>query len=118
MSDAFEDVVLIIGFFGDDLLDMTVEALTVLGCQVFCGQYHYRNFTPFFISLQCCDDLKAVHLGHHEVEQDEVGLILGEPIEGNKTIVGGNNLPAGDFEGARQKVAGIFIIFDNEDCAW
>src|SRR5262249_58827366 len=40
-----------------------------------------RNIPPRTFLLQRCDHRKAVHLWHHQIEQDHVRLVLSETIQ-------------------------------------
>src|SRR4029079_9540366 len=56
-----------------DALDAAIEALAILTRYIFRGHHQDRNVAPFLTLANLVKKLEAVHLGHHEVEHDDVG---------------------------------------------
>ena len=57
----------------ENLLHVPVEPLAVLGGQVLGGDHHDRDGPPGLVAAELGDELEAVHLRHHQVEQDQLG---------------------------------------------
>ena len=58
--------------------------------------------------------LKAVELGHHDVEQDEVGLFLEGALEAGFAVGGGEHAIALGFEAVGQGGAHRALVFDDQ----
>jgi len=68
--------------FGDDLARLPHEALPFLRREFLGGEHDHRNVLPFRMFAECVEELEAVHLGHHNIEQNERGLfVLHEPFQ-------------------------------------
>ena len=63
-------------------------------------------------------ELPAVHHRHHQVEQDDAGLTPAfEALERLLAVGGALDLEAFQLEEPAQHVAGIDVVFDDENCA-
>jgi len=67
------------------------------------------------VGLELAAHLEAVELGHHDVEQDEVGQERAGLGQGLRTVGGHCQPVAVDLEAAREDVAVGLVIIGNED---
>ncbi len=58
-------------------------------------------------------DLMAIHAGHHDVEQDEVGPVRHRHLEPAESIAGGHDLVADGFEADAQGGGDLRVIFND-----
>jgi hypothetical protein len=68
-----------------------IQSRAVLRVEITRGDDDDRKVPPASLLLQGGDDRKAVHLRHHQVEQDDVRLAFFETIE---RLVGGTSRPS------------------------
>jgi hypothetical protein len=67
---------------------MAVEAPAVLLGEVFGGDDHDRDRPSGFLLAPCLDQLKPVHLRHHEIEQDHHRPACRDTLQGHSPILG------------------------------
>jgi hypothetical protein len=67
--------------------------------------------------LQRRHQLKAVHLGHHKIEQDHVGQFRSDRVEGEPAICRLANRPASRPEDRTHELALILVVLDDKDIA-
>ena len=104
----------VLGALLNDVLDVEVEFGPLLGRQLLGGRDHDRHRRVLLAPAQFLEELETVHLGHHEVEQDDLRLGLGEPIEGDASVLGLEDRDAGVLERSNQQLAGGRIVVDDE----
>jgi hypothetical protein len=63
-------------------------------------------------------DFEAVHVGEHDVEDDEVGLEAGGGAEGLGGVAGDLDLETGEAEGGGQERADVLLVVDDEDAVF
>ncbi len=71
------------------------EDIGVLGLG---GEHDDGDLPGLGIGLEALEDLEAVHPGHHDVEDDQVGLVGFDFLEGFGAVEGGRHLVAGTLE--------------------
>ena len=101
----------------EDNLYMLQLWFDVLGGQVERGDDDDRDGPPGGVRLQRRHQLEAVHLGHHQIEQDHVGQFGGDRVEGEPAIRCLANRPASRSEDRSHELTLILVIFDDEDAA-
>jgi len=70
----------------------------------------------FVIDLQVLVDLPTVHIGHHQVEQDEVRLGFARGFQTFTSSHGANQFEVLVSEDETDKFDHIGVIFDADDC--
>jgi len=84
-----QEVVPLVGALLDDALHLPVEAAPIRLGQVLGGDDQHGDVAPLGPGPQLGEELEAVHLGHHEIEQDGIGAALGaEVVEIYKDVEG------------------------------
>src|SRR4030095_9206489 len=86
----------------EDLFYIAIEALAVVRRQVPRCDHHDRNWPPCFVVTQRLDKREAIHLWHHEIEQDQLRPILCDALQGDTPIGGLGHRPPLFFERAPQ----------------
>jgi hypothetical protein len=95
------------GALAEDLGDLALEALAVLGGEVVGGEDDDGEGAALSGGAQGTEELEAVHDGHHEVEEDEGGAAAGDLGEGGLTVGGledGEAVPVVEDAGSRERV--------------
>ena len=64
---------------------------------------------------KCADELKAIHLGHHDIEQDEIGLLVTGGVEGVLAVVGDDDAQPLFCEVIAHEGAHVRLVVHNED---
>ena len=67
------------------------------------------------VVLEAPQDLEAVDPGHHDVEQDQVDRLAGEPLQGVAAMDRRNRLVVEQLELLRQHVAVERLVVDDQD---
>ena len=74
-----------------------------------------RNRPEHRVGAHPLEDLEAVHLRHHDVEEDEVDRPRGQRLEGGASVHRGLDLVAERLEAAHQKVSIDLGVVDDEE---
>ena len=64
-----------------------IQPRAIFGVEIPRGDDDDRDVPPGRLLLQGCDDRKAVHLRHHQIEQDHVRLALLYTVERLATVL-------------------------------
>ena len=94
-------------------LDASDDALGVIDA----ADHDHGQVTELLVALDALQHLDAVHAGHHEIEQDDVGTILGEHGEGGLPVAGGRRRMPLAFEGGGQETTVQRVVIDHQDVA-
>jgi len=98
----------------DDAFDVTVEAAAVVGGEVLGGEDDDRNAASVGDAAEFLEESEAIHLGHHEVEEDKAGGGGAGKLERDATVFGFVDGPAILFERGLEDGAGVGIILDDQ----
>jgi hypothetical protein len=79
------------------------------------GEEDDGNFACGGISLEAGTDFVAVHAGHHDVEEDEIGLLFGGGESESFFAVGGDLSFVGIFESSGDHADVEGSVVDDED---
>ena len=101
----------------DDPGHHAVQAPAVLGRQVLGRQDDDRDGPPRLALAQHLEELEAVHLRHHQVEQDEPGRRRRQPLQRDPAVLGLVDGPPGALQHAAHQLAGRRVVLDEEDAA-
>ena len=77
--------------------------------------HDHRNVAQPGIVLEAAQHREAVHLGHHDVEQDQVDRFAGQPVEGVPAMDRGHRLVLEQLQLLRQHVAIERLVVDDQD---
>src|SRR5262245_53100375 len=78
----------------DHALDTAVEAGAIVLGEVLGGYDEHRNVAAVRAAAELGQELEAVHLGHHQIEHDDVRRGRGETLEPDAPILGLLDRPA------------------------
>jgi hypothetical protein len=67
------------------------------------------------VGLQAANDFKTIHAGHHDVEQDQVGLRIAARDAQGQRSVGGNPYCVVGLQAALQDVEVFRCVIDEQD---
>ena len=100
---------------GEGLGDVVVAAGTqtghlVLG-GVLCGQEEHGGGGAVF--AQAAGHLEAVHAGHHDVQDNEVGFFGVRLFEGFAAVAGGNYFKTGETQGGGEQFKNVELVIDD-----
>ena len=99
----------------DEVLGTGGEALAGHLGMVDAGEDQDRQLRQRWPPAQGEQDLEAVHGGHQEVEQDQIGRLALEPGEGGGAGFGQRHLVAGEREDVLQEESVVLEIVDDQD---
>src|SRR5690606_6356614 len=68
-----------------------------------------------FGRTQPSSDLEPVHLGHHDVEQDQVRRIDEGVVERGTAIAEDRDIVSGGFQEYAQRFTAVVVVFGNQD---
>ena len=71
----------IVDRLGEEIVGAGIEPRDAVGRLVERGDHHDRHMGGLGIGLDAAADFEAVHARHHDVEQDDVGLVLLHALE-------------------------------------
>lgn len=92
-----------------------LEPAVAIGGAVERGDHHDWNVVGGGIGLEAAADLEAVHVGHHDVEQDDVAFGAGTDRQRLVAVRGGHHVEIfGGETGLQQFDVGRDVV-DNED---
>jgi len=80
---------------------------------VACRDHYDRNLGGFGTVTECLDDLKSVHLGHHQIEQDHIDLVFMYQLEALWSGVGLNRDEAFTLQIAGEDCDGVLIVVNH-----
>ncbi len=121
------------GLFAGDLAEVGADAGeelghaeglgdVVVGAFVECGDFHGLLLADgedddggFGEAADGAGELDAVHLGHGEVGDDEVGLGGAEELEGFEAVVGDGDFVAAGLERGAEDAGDLALVVDDED---
>lgn len=82
------------------------------------GHHQHGDGGGLRVVLHAAADFEAVHLRHHEIEQDDIGRTGGDFLEGLQAVCGFRGFKAAGFEWiAEQGAIGGFVIDDQDKSA-
>ena len=110
-ADAGDDL-----FESEGLGDVVVTTGTqtghlVLG-GVLCGQEEHGGGGAVF--AQAAGHLEAVHAGHHDVQDNEVGVFGVRLFEGFAAVAGGNYFKTGETQGGGEQFKNVELVINDE----
>ena len=101
---------------GERLCDIVVraqlEAHDLVGLLLSRGQHDDRNVA---LRTHAAADLEAVHLGQHDVEQNEVGRLGERLVQTFRAVIGRHGIVALAAEVEHQDIRDRLFVLDNED---
>src|SRR5207249_4707317 len=80
--------------FGDVVISAHFEANDAVGFGGAGGEHDQGRVGGAVFSAQAAADLKAIDAGHHQVEDDQVGTMLGGDLETALTVGGDDHVVA------------------------
>ncbi len=98
---------------GDVVHRPQVEAVLLILRGIERRDENDRDLPRRVVMLQRLDDLMPVHVGHHHVEQDQVGLQFMGPFDGLNAILGQNDAAVVP-EQFGEEVA-VLLVIDHEN---
>ena len=90
--------------FGDVIHRTQLETLDDVGGVSLRREKDDRDLAPLLGGLELAAGFKAVHLRHHHVQQDQVGLDAGQHFERLLAVRGDADLVALLFQNGRQRL--------------
>jgi len=99
--------------FGDVVVGAEFEAEDLVDFLPLGGEHDDRHAAVGLADGAA--DLEAVFLRHHNVEEEEVGALGEEDLEGFGTVGGGKNAVPFGLEGVDQSQAQVGVVFGDEN---
>src|SRR5262252_1231427 len=92
-----------------------IQSRAVFGVEIERGDDDDRDVPPARLLLQRCNDRKAVHLGHHQIEQDHVRLALLYTFERLATVLSLSYRPLWTLEPSQHPLALNRVVLHYQD---
>src|SRR5204862_3538296 len=67
------------------------------------------------VGAELLADLQPAHAGHHQVEQDEVGLVTEADVEAGLAVGGGDDVEVLLLEVVAHELEEVFLVVDDKD---
>ena len=100
--------------FGDVIISALLEAVHPVIFFAFGGQHDHRHIADLAYHLQ---HFKAVNIGHHHIEQDQIGGGITHALEGLFPIEGFDHNKAIMFQVEPDEAHHTLFIIHHQDCA-
>jgi hypothetical protein len=114
-TDALDQILRSELFLDQHGLHTGVQSLAVFRVEIERGYDYDRNVPPARLLLQGGDDRKAVHLGHHQIEQDHIRLCLLQEVQRLSSVSCLPHNPLGRLKPSEHPLALDGIIFNQQD---
>jgi hypothetical protein len=101
--------------FLENILYSTSQTLSVSLRQVLCCEDNYWHVRAFRALAQVLDELESIHLGHHQVEEDETGDVCRHLLEADAAVFGFVDSPSFFLKKTTHHLACAFVVFDDEN---
>jgi hypothetical protein len=101
--------------FGDEIVAAGLDAANTVVARIQRGDHNDRYQLGFGIVFQQCANLEAVYLGHHDVEQDHVRLLLANELQTFSRFMGVRKIEARDFTRGFENGDGAGLVIDGDD---
>ena len=98
---------------GDAVVAAGVEALDLRLGLVLGGQEQDRCRVPG--AAKALGDAEPVHVGQHDIEDDQVGLLFEDGRDRLGAVRDGTNLESGEPEARDEQVTDVRLVVDDED---
>ena len=102
---------------GDVVVGAHLEAEDLVPLFHAAGDHDHGNAAGLGILLEPPTDLPAVELRHHDVEQDDVGLVLARALEGVGAIPDQDHVVAFLGQVVADELGHVLLVLDHEDAA-
>ena len=99
-------------WLGDVIIRAEFESQHFIGFIEFGGEQDDGRFAFFAIGF---DEVVTAHLGHHDVEQNEIGLFGAGGVEGFTSVGGDDDAEIFGFEIVAHEVADVGFVVGDED---
>ncbi len=99
---------------GDVVVRAQIEAANDIRFLLFGGDHDHRDAR---FAAQVADELVAVHVGHHDVQQDQVGVGLVEDLQRLAPVGGGQHLEILAAEKIAQQHLHVACIIHHQNFA-
>ena len=76
---------------------------------------NHRDAARFLAGLQTLADLDAIHVGHHDIEEDEIRFFLFDEIERLEAVVGSRHADVFAFQLSLQQLDVDGLVIDDQD---
>ena len=102
------------GTFAENGGGLLLEALALGGVEVHGGDDEDGGVTAEVSGAEAGEELEAIDVGHHEIEDDDAGADSGAFFEGLSAIGGFMDGPAEGVELALEETAGVGVVIDDQ----
>ena len=116
-ANGVDEAGVVAGAFYEHLRYAEFGEATDVDAVVGAGEDDDREVLPLRIAADVFEEADAVHDGHHQVENDEVGLEVAEAIECGKAVHGARDFVPEQPQQSRQRLEAVRRVIDDENCA-
>src|SRR5262245_34606119 len=98
----------------EDPFHIAVEALMVVEGEVLCRKHYNWDRPPGVVLTQRLEEGEAIHLRHHEVQENEIRPVRHHTLQGHTPVFGLGHCPPLLLQHAPQHVTHRRVIFDHQ----
>ena len=98
----------------NDTLDAAIKPVAVIIRQVLGGNDHYRDVLPVGPFAKFVEELKPIHLRHHQIENDDVGPRGGKRFDCDLAVLRFRYFPPDRLKRLTYSAANDLVIVDQE----
>src|SRR5579859_7074677 len=101
----------------NNLLYVDVQALAIINSVFHCCDYDNWDAPPVFVFANFLNKLKAIHFGHHQIEQNHPWMAVANAIQSDPPVFGLDDVPAVLFQHPGHDLSYRSIVLDKENFA-
>lgn len=100
---------------GEEVVGPGIDGSFDIANFIQCRHHDDGDVTEFSIRFDFFADLKAAHAGHHDVEDDDVGVDVGDALHGFEAVARGDDGARHVIEIGLKKFEVLFVVVDQKD---
>src|SRR5688500_6140480 len=113
-ADAGEELELVDGL-ADEVIRAAFGCLLDVAELVEGGDHEDLDVAGLLVALERSADLEAAHAGHHDVQEDQVGVVLLDFFQRLDAVEGGDDLDGEGFEEGLEELDVLDVVIDDQD---
>src|SRR5690606_7994163 len=100
---------------GDEVVGAAFAGLFDVAQFVEGGDHEDLDVAGGRVALELAADLEPAHAGHHDVQEDQVGVVSGNLLEGFDSVEGGDEPDRKAFEERLEQFDVLDVVIDDQD---
>ncbi len=100
---------------GEVIMAADLESADLVLHFKFGGEEKDGDVAGVLVGLEAAADFEAVHLGHHDVQNDDIDGLFGEEFEGGAAGVGGQTIEARVLKADLEEAQGLGLVVNGQN---